>query len=104
LYLFCPFPLVLSVLNDNGRQSQRQRRLPALHVVSFVIACSLFRDKSLPNGLAGVAVTPLPDSHPDRPRKVRRRELSGPATIFSEEVESRVYNPPCIAQGQQGLQ
>jgi len=49
LYLFCPLPLVLSVLNDTGRQSQRQRRLPAQHVVYFVIAASLWRDKGLPD-------------------------------------------------------
>jgi Insertion element 4 transposase N-terminal/Transposase DDE domain len=49
LYLFCPLPLVLSVLNDTGRQSQRQRRLPAQHVVYFVIASSLWRDKGLPD-------------------------------------------------------
>jgi Insertion element 4 transposase N-terminal/Transposase DDE domain len=48
LYSFCPLQLVLSVLNDTGRQSERQRRLPAHQVVYFVIACSLFREKSLP--------------------------------------------------------
>ena len=47
LYLFCPLQLVCSVLDDTGRHSQRQRRLPAHHLVYFVIACSLFRDKSL---------------------------------------------------------
>jgi hypothetical protein len=49
LYLFCPIDLVLSVLHDTGRHSQRQRRLPAQHVVYFVIAASLFRDKGLPD-------------------------------------------------------
>jgi hypothetical protein len=48
LYLFCPLQQVLFVLNDTGRQSQRQRRLPAHHVVYFVIASSLWRDKGLP--------------------------------------------------------
>jgi len=49
LYLFCPLQLVLSVLNDTGRQSERQRLLPAQHVVYFVIASSLWRDKGLPD-------------------------------------------------------
>ena len=49
LYLFCPLSLVLSVLHDTGRQSQRQRRLPAHDMVYFIIACSLWRDKSLPD-------------------------------------------------------
>jgi hypothetical protein len=49
LYLFCPLQLVLSVLDDTGRRSQRQRRLPAHHVVYFVIAASLWRDKGLPD-------------------------------------------------------
>ena len=49
LYLFCPLQLVLAVLNDTGRHSQRQRRLPAHHVVYFVLACSLWRDKGLPD-------------------------------------------------------
>jgi transposase IS4-like protein/DDE family transposase len=48
LFCFCPLQLVLSVLNDTGRQSVRQRRLPAHQVVYFIIGCSLFRDKSLP--------------------------------------------------------
>jgi len=49
LYLFCPLQLVCAILDETGRQSQRQRRLPAHHVVYFVIACSLWRDKSLPD-------------------------------------------------------
>jgi hypothetical protein len=49
LFLFCPMQLVLQILQDTGRDSQRQRRLPAHHLVYFVIACSLWRDKSLPN-------------------------------------------------------
>jgi hypothetical protein len=49
LYLFCPLQLVLAVLNDTGRHSRRQRRLPAHHVVYFVIASSLWRDKGLPD-------------------------------------------------------
>jgi hypothetical protein len=49
LYLFCPLQLVLAVLHDTGRHSQRQRRLPAAHVVYFVIASSLWRDKGLPD-------------------------------------------------------
>lgn len=49
LYLFCPLDLVLSALHDTGRQSLRQRRLPAQHVVYFVIAGSLLRDKGLPD-------------------------------------------------------
>src|SRR5262249_33699048 len=49
LYLFCPVQTVLSVLQDTGRQSRLQRRLPAQHVVYFVIASSLWRDKSLPD-------------------------------------------------------
>jgi hypothetical protein len=49
LYLFCPLQLVLSVLDDTGRQSQQQCRLPAHDMVYFVIATSLWRDKSLPD-------------------------------------------------------
>jgi hypothetical protein len=49
LFLFCPIQVVLAAHEDTGRDSQRQRRLPAHHVVYFVIACSLWRDKSLPN-------------------------------------------------------
>lgn len=49
LYLFCPLQLVVSVLEDTGRESERQRRLPAHHVVYFVVASSLWRDKSLPD-------------------------------------------------------
>jgi hypothetical protein len=49
LYLFCPLSLVLSILNDTGRQSRLQRRLPAHDMVYFVIACSLWRDKSMPD-------------------------------------------------------
>jgi hypothetical protein len=49
LYLFCPLQTVLAILEETGRQSERQRRLPAHHVVYFVIACSLWRNKSLPN-------------------------------------------------------
>jgi hypothetical protein len=49
LYLFCPLQLVVSSLEDTGRQSQRQRRLPAHDVVYFVIASSVWRDKGLPD-------------------------------------------------------
>jgi Insertion element 4 transposase N-terminal/Transposase DDE domain len=49
LMLLCPMQIVLAVLEDTGRDSQRQCRLPAHHAVYFVIACSLWRDKSLPN-------------------------------------------------------
>jgi hypothetical protein len=49
LYFFCPLPLVLDVLAATGRASLRQRRLPAHHLVYFVLACSLWRDKSLAN-------------------------------------------------------
>src|SRR5689334_14728723 len=64
LYLFCPLPLVLSVLDDTGRASQRQRRLPAQQLVYFVIASSLFRDKSLPDvwqQLHTLSAQPEPD-------------------------------------------
>jgi hypothetical protein len=49
LYLFCPLQLVCSVLDDTGRHSERQCRLPAHHLVYFVLGCSLWRDKSLPD-------------------------------------------------------
>jgi len=49
LYCFCPLSIVLDVLQATGRHSRRQRRLPAHHVVYFVIAASLFRDKGLPD-------------------------------------------------------
>jgi hypothetical protein len=49
LYLFCPLQRVLAALHDTGRLSQRQRRLPAHHVVYFVIASSWWRDRSLPD-------------------------------------------------------
>jgi hypothetical protein len=49
LNLFCPLSLVLAVLQDTGRDSLRQRLLPAHHVVYLVLACSLWRDKSLAN-------------------------------------------------------
>jgi hypothetical protein len=65
LYLFCPLQLVLDVLDDTGRRSERQRRLPAHHLVYFVIACSLFRDKSLPDvwqQLHTMSRQPEPDS------------------------------------------
>ena len=64
LYLFCPLPLVLSVLHDTGRQSRRQRRLPAHDMVYFVIACSLWREKSLPDvwqQLHSLSEQPEPD-------------------------------------------
>jgi len=49
LRLFCPLHLVCSALEDSGRLSKIQRLLPAHEVVYFVIACSLWRDKSLPD-------------------------------------------------------
>jgi hypothetical protein len=64
LYLFCPLQLVLAVLNDTGRHSQRQRRLPAHHVIYFVIASALWRDKSLPDvwqQLHALSSQPEPD-------------------------------------------
>jgi hypothetical protein len=64
LYLLCPLQLVLGVLDDTGRNSQRQRRLPAHQLVYFIIACSLFRDKSLPDvwqQLHSLSKQPEPD-------------------------------------------
>lgn len=64
LYLFCPLQQVLSVLNDTGRQSQRQRRLPAQQVVYFVIASSWWRDLGLPDvwqRLHTLSAEPEPD-------------------------------------------
>jgi Insertion element 4 transposase N-terminal/Transposase DDE domain len=49
LLLLCPSQVVLQALEDTGRDSERQRLLPAHHVVYFVLACSVWRDKSLPN-------------------------------------------------------
>jgi hypothetical protein len=49
LLLLCPIQVVLQALDDTGRDSQRQRLLPAHHVVYFVLACCVWRDKSLPN-------------------------------------------------------
>ena len=49
LFLFCPLPLVRTILDETGRSSQRQRRLPAHQVVYFIIASSLWRDKGLPD-------------------------------------------------------
>jgi hypothetical protein len=49
LMLLCPMQVVLEALDETGRDSQRQCRLPAHHAVYFVLACSLWRDKSLPN-------------------------------------------------------
>lgn len=49
LYLFCPLQQVLDALHDTGRHSQRQRRLPAHHVVYLVIAASWWRDLALPD-------------------------------------------------------
>jgi hypothetical protein len=49
LMLLCPMQAVLRALQETGRDSKRQRLLPAHHAVYFVLACSLWRDKSLPN-------------------------------------------------------
>jgi len=49
LYLFCPLQRVLAALHDTGRHSRRQRRLPAHHVVYFVIASSWWRERGLPD-------------------------------------------------------
>jgi hypothetical protein len=65
LFLLCPMQLVLAVLKEAGRDSIRQRRLPAHHVVYFVIACSLWRDKSLPN--VWLQLQPLSDQPPPDP-------------------------------------
>lgn len=64
LYLFCPLTLVCAILDDTGRNSQRQRRLPAHQLVYFIIACSLWRDKSLPDvwqQLHTLSTQPEPD-------------------------------------------
>jgi hypothetical protein len=65
LFLLCPMSVVLHILEDTGRDSQRQRRLPAHHLVYFVIACSLWRDKSLPN--VWLQLHPLSQDRPPDP-------------------------------------
>lgn len=74
LYLFCPLPLVLSTLDDTGRQSERQRRLPAAHVVYFVIAASLWRELSLPDVWQRLhALTEQPEPDPSAFTHARKR-------------------------------
>jgi hypothetical protein len=76
LFLLCPMQVVLDVLEDTGRDSQCQRRLPAHHVVYFVIACSLWRDKSMPN--VWLQMHPLTDqAEPDPSAFVHARKRLG---------------------------
>jgi hypothetical protein len=77
LFLLCPMPVVLAALDETGRDSIRQRRLPAHHVVYFVIACSIWRDKSLPN--VWLQLTPLSerDEPPDPSAFVHARKRLG---------------------------
>jgi Insertion element 4 transposase N-terminal/Transposase DDE domain len=49
LMLLCPMQVVLAALQETGRDSIHQCRLPAHLAAYFVIACSFWRDKSLPN-------------------------------------------------------
>jgi Insertion element 4 transposase N-terminal/Transposase DDE domain len=76
LHLYCPLPLVLSILDDTGRQSRHRCRLPADRLVYFVIACSLWRDKSLPN--VWLRLHPLSDQRqPDPSAFVHARKRLG---------------------------
>lgn len=76
LRLFCPLPTVLAALNDTGRQSRLQRRLPAHEVVYFVIAASLWRDKSLPDVWQQLH-TLSPEPEPDPSAFVHARKRLG---------------------------
>jgi hypothetical protein len=99
LYLFCPLPLVLSVLNDTGRQSKLQRRLPAQHVAYFVIASSLWRDKSLPDvwqQLHSLSGQPEPDpsafSHARKRLGIRpMRTLFGRLVCKADPLSGALY-------------
>lgn len=76
LHLYCPLPLVLAILEETGRNSQHQCRAPAHLLVYFVIACSLWRDKSLPN--VWLQLHPLSDRHdPDPSTFVHARKRLG---------------------------
>jgi len=95
LYLFCPLSVVLSVLHDTGRQSRLQRRLPAQHVVYFVIACSLWRDKGMPEvwqQLHSLSEQPEPD--PSAFTKARQRLGIRPLrSLFGRLVRSAAPLP-----------
>jgi hypothetical protein len=90
LYLFCPLQLVLSVLNDTGRHSHRQRRLPAHHVVYFVIASSLWRDKGLPDVWQQLhALSGQPEPDPSAFTHARKRLGIRPLrTLFGRLISS----------------
>jgi hypothetical protein len=65
LMLLCPMQVVLAVLEETGRDSLHQCRLPAHHAVYFVIACSLWRDKGMPN--VWLQLHPLSQQRPPDP-------------------------------------
>lgn len=65
LMLLCPMQVVLQALEETGRDSVHQCRLPAHLVVYFVIACSFWRDKSLPN--VWLQLRPLSEQRPPDP-------------------------------------
>jgi hypothetical protein len=95
LYLFCPLQLVLSVLHDTGRQSRLQRRLPAQHVVYFVIACSLWRDKGMPEVWQQLhTLSEEPEPNPSAFTKARQRLGIRPMrTLFGRLVRSAAPLP-----------
>ena len=65
LFLLCPMQAVLSALEETGRDSLHQCRLPAHHAAYFVVACSLWRDKSMPN--VWLQLHPLSQRRPPDP-------------------------------------
>lgn len=76
LFLLCPMPVVLAALRETGRDSHCQRLLPAHHVVYFVLACALWRDKSMPN--AWLQMRPLGKTQaPDPSAFVHARKRLG---------------------------
>jgi len=48
LYALLPLDSILSILQQTHTASLRHRRLPAHEIVWLVVACSLFRDRSIP--------------------------------------------------------
>jgi hypothetical protein len=101
LYLFCPLPLVCSVLDDTGRHSHRQRCLPAQHLVYFLLGCSLWRDKSMPDVWQCLhRLTEQPQPDPSAFTHARKRLGIRPLrTLFGRLVATAPPLPGAFFQG-----